>query len=101
MDLGEAVRAVRSAADRQRFEMQWQAELAYKIALLTTIGTNRQLGGHEEWPVIEKVFPGLFDDEKLKEDRELKKAQAWGEQFKAFAEVWNERLENGNRDAES
>ena len=101
MDPGEAVRAVKAAAERQKFELQWQAELAYKIAFLTTIGTNRVLGGHDEWPTIEKVFPGLFDDEKLKEDRELKKAQAWGEQFKAFAHDWNERLENGNRDAES
>ena len=100
MDFGEAVRAVKYAAERQKQEMQWQAELAYKTALLNTIGVNRQLGGREEWPTIEKAFPGLFDDEKLQEERELKKAQAWGERFKAVAEVWNQKMEmqNGNRD---
>lgn len=103
MDPGEAIRAVKSAAERQKEEMRWQAELAYKTALMNTIGVNRQLGGHEEWPSIEKVFPGLFEDEKLKEERDLKKAQAWGERFKVMAELWNLELEkqNGNRDTES
>ena len=96
MDLGEAVRAVKAGAERLQREMQWQAELVYKHACLTELAVNRQLGGKNKWPEIEDVFPGIFDAEKLKAERELRKAQAWGEQFKAFARVWNEKMEKQN-----
>lgn len=76
--------------------MRWEAELTYKQAVLIDISVNRELGGKAKWPNIEDVFPGLFDEEKLKADREMRKAQAWGEKFKAFADAWNERIEQQN-----
>lgn len=96
MDLGEAIRAIKAAAERRMTGMRWQAELTYKHAILTDLAINRQLGGKAKWPDIEDVFPGLFDEEKLKADRELQKAKAWGEQFKVFAEAWNEKMEQQN-----
>ena len=101
MDFGEAVRAVKAAVERLKREMQWDAELVYRGAVLIDTAVNRQLGGKAKWPEIEDMFPGIFDAEKMKEQRELQKARAWGERFKAFANAWNERLENGNRDIES
>lgn len=94
MDPGEAVRAMKAAVEKLRTEMRWQAELVYKAGILVNIAVNRQLGGRQKWPEIEEVFPGLYDAEKLKEERELKKAQSWGERFKAMAEMWNQELEN-------
>lgn len=96
MDLGEAVRAIKATGERKLNDMRFEAELTYKQAILIDIAVNRELGGKAKWPEIEDVFPGLFDKEKLTAERELRKAQAWGEQFKAFADAWNERLEQQN-----
>ena len=96
MDLGEAIRAIKAAGERRLNDMRWEAEQIYKQAVLIDISVNRELGGKAKLPEIEDVFPGLVDEEKLKADRELKKAQAWGEKFKAFADAWNERIEQQN-----
>lgn len=97
MDLNEVRRAMNAAIERHKEEMREKAMFVYSLAELINLGTARALGGKGDWPEIEEVFPSLFDAEKMQEERRLQKGQRFAEQFKAYAEAWNERIEEDGR----
>lgn len=97
MTPGEVVRQAESRAKMRKLESQERASYDYVLASLIIKGVSITMGSKEEYPTLEKAYPGLFDDlAKQKEDKiQEQKMNLSALRFRQFAQSYNKRYMDG------
>ena len=96
MTLGEVQREVRSKIKVQKIEARERASFDYIQAQLITKGVSMVLGDKSEYPKLEEVYPGLFDEviEESKAKAQEYKTNLSALRFKQFAQSHNKNFKN-------
>lgn len=96
MTIAEIERAVKSAIRVRKFEDQQRASYDYILANLIAKGVSKVLGDKSEYPKIEEVYDGIFDDviEERRAKAEEKKINLSALRFKQFAQSYNNTFKN-------
>jgi hypothetical protein len=96
MTFAEITRLIKAKHKAKRLESQEKASYDYILARLITKGTAIVLGDKSEFPSIDSVYSGLFDE--LREEQEEKmqesKAELSALRFKQFANSYNDKFVN-------
>lgn len=97
MTPGEVIRQAESKAKMRKLESQERASYDYVLASLIIKGVSITMGSKEEYPTLEKAYPGLFDDlAKQKEDKiQEQKMNLSALRFRQFAQSYNKRYMDG------
>lgn len=93
MTLAELIRAIDS---KKRVEVQKAKEKAcYDYILADLIGRSiaRVYSSSANLPHISEVYPSLFDNEEVEEQRQQKKDEMSAIRFKQFAQSFNKKFE--------
>ena len=93
MTLSELIRAIDS---KKRVEIQKAKEKAcYDYILADLIGRSiaRVYSSSANLPHISEVYPSLFDNEEVEEQRQQKKDEMSAIRFKQFAQSFNKKFE--------
>lgn len=98
MTIGEAVREIDAYAERRRDRAYFEYNNALAVGLF--IGSMFSSG---KAPSIEDIYPDIFSDEeeKKREAEEEARTQRSVANFISFANSFNKRFDNGNREPES
>lgn len=72
-----------------------KASLTYTLADLIGVSTARNLSSDVEFPSIAQVFPELFEEEKIEEDKEQAAITRSQNNFMAFALKFNAKQQKG------
>ena len=96
MTFAEIHREVDSKIRVKKLETQERATYDYILAKLITKGVSIALGDKGEYPAIEEIYPGVFDDvvEERKAQMEEQKQNLSALRFKQFALTYNSNLKN-------
>lgn len=81
----------------RKLESQERASYDYILASLIIKGVGITMGSKEEYPTIEKAYPGLFDEmAKSKEDKiQEQKINLSALRFRQFAQSYNKKFYGG------
>lgn len=96
MTVAEIQRAVASVKRVKKIEERDRATYDYILANLIVRGVSKVLGDKAEYPAIEDVYPGVFDDviAERKAQIEEQKMNLSALRFKQFAQSYNNNLKN-------
>ena len=96
MTFAEVDRAVKSKIRRDRVLAQQKASYDYILADLIAKGVSKVLGDKSEYPKVEEVYPGLFDEviEERKAKAEEQRMNLSALRFKQFAQSYNSSFKN-------
>lgn len=91
MTPGEVIRAIESNNRIKKVEAQERASYDYIQAQLIVKGVSIVLGDKKQFPTLQEVYPGLFDDlQKAEEDKiQQQKIELSALRFKQFAQSYN------------
>ena len=95
MTFAEIQRAVASAVRVKKLAAQEQATYDYILAQLIAKGVSKVLGDKSNYPPIEEVYAGIFDDdfqERKEKALEEKRMSLSALRFKQFAKAYNSTL---------
>lgn len=93
MTLGELLRLFEAKQRAYKARAQEKAENNYILAGLIGINLSHAFNGSIEVPPIEEVYPNLFDNEEIKEEKENQKTELSTLRFKQFAQAFNKNFE--------
>lgn len=96
MTFAEIHREVDSKVRIQKRQAQEKATYDYILAQLITKGVSRVLGDKSNYPSIEEVYPGVFDDviAERQAKAEEQKMNLSALRFKQFAQSYNSNFKN-------
>ena len=96
MTVGEVTRAIESNNRLVKIEAKEKASYDYILASLITKGVSIAFGGKGNFPTIQEVYSGVFDDEIKAKEKEVQERQdaLSALRFKQFAHSYNKRFEN-------
>ena len=95
MTLAELQRVINSKTKVKRIEAQEKATFYYILADLMGRSVGRLYSSATSYPDISKVFPSLFDDEELQQQKAEKLAELSALRFKQFANFHNKKFNGG------
>ena len=95
MTLAELTRAMRSKNRVKKQMAQEQASFDYILADLIGRSIGRIYSSSTKLPIISEVYPSLFDNEEIEEQRAAKKAELSVLRFRQFADSFNKNLREG------
>lgn len=98
MTFAEIHRAVNSAIRVRKVRTQEKATYDYLLAQLIAKGVSKALGDKGDYPAIEDVYPGVFDDlvEEKKAKIEEQKIKLSALRFRQFTQSFNSKFKEGN-----
>lgn len=100
MTIAEIQRAVNSKIRTLKIEAREKASSDYILARLITKGVAIVLGDKSDFPTIEQVFPGVFEE--VNEERQAliqeQKTNLSALRFKQFANSYNKRFKEVAKD---
>ena len=93
MTIGEVIRQIQSTRRVQKIQNQEKATYDYLLANLIVKGISISLGSKEDYPTLQEVYPGLFDDlaKKQEEKIEEQKVNLSAIRFRQFAQSYNSK----------
>ena len=96
MTFAELERWVNSRIRVQKREAQQKASFDYILANLIAKGVSKVLGDKSDYPTIEEVYTGLFDDVVAEREAEKQKQKdsLSALRFKQFAQSYNNRFKD-------
>jgi len=81
---------------RKKVLDQERATYDYILADLIGRSVSRLYSSTNNLPEIEKVYPGIFNEDKLQEQRDQKKAELSAMRFRMFAISHNKRIKEAD-----
>ena len=95
MTLREIENCIKSRLRVRKIEAQEKATYDYIQATLIIKGVGIALGSKEEFPTVEEVYPGIFEEivEQKQDELQQKKDELSALRFKQFAQSYNKRFE--------
>lgn len=91
MTIAEFDRAIESYARRKKTEAQEKASFDYILADLIGRSLARLHSSSAHLPEITEVYPSLFDNEEMQEQKQKKTAEISAIRFKQFANFHNNK----------
>ena len=92
MTLAEVIRFIDSKKRIQKREAQEKATFDYIQADLIGRSLARVYSSSNKIPPIEEVYPSLFNNEEIKDQKQENKMNVSALRFKQFAQSYNSRL---------
>lgn len=92
MTLAELERAIESKKRVRKLEAQEKASHDYILADLIGRSVARIYNSSNHMPEISEVYPSLFDNKQIQEQKKAKKAELSALRFKQFAASYNKRF---------
>ena len=92
MTFAELERAIASKRRVEKIRAQEKASYDYLLADLIGYSVARTQSSANKMPVISKVYPTLFDDEEIQEQRQVKQAELSVLRFKQYANFHNSKF---------
>lgn len=89
MTLAEVQRAILSKRRQEEARLQEHAYFDYNLANLIGVSVGRLHSKSNKMPDITEVYPKLFNQEKLEEEKQKQKVEKSANNFKRFAEAFN------------
>ena len=87
MTINEVVREANAYQKRKKQDLQWQAQMCYMVPqLIGQVVGNMFSKQQRPLPAIYDLFPSLFDEEKVEENRIKAETQRSWANFLRFAE---------------
>ena len=94
MTIGEIDRALESKKRVDKIKAQEKASFDYILADLIGRSVGRIYSSSAKLPPIDEVYPTIFDNSELKEQKEAKQAELSALRFKLFAEAHNKKFKD-------
>lgn len=98
MTFAELDRALSSRKRVIKREAQERATFDYILADLMGRSISRIYSSSNNMPEISTVYPALFDNEEIKEQKAIKRAELSAVRFKQFADSYNKKYREGAKD---
>lgn len=95
MTLAEAIRAIESKKRVEKLRAQEKASYDYILADLIGRSVSRIYSSSARMPTIQEVYPSLFDDAEIEEQKQQKKMELSALRFKMFAQSHNNKIKKG------
>lgn len=61
---------IKAYNNRQKYELQKQASMDYKLADLISISLSRLLDKNTKFPTVYEAYPSIFDDELIQQHKQ-------------------------------
>ena len=91
MTLAEVIRAIESKKRQQKLQAQERASYDYILADLIGRSVSRIYSNSTRLPQIYEVYPTLFDDAEMEEQKQQKQMEISAIRFKLFAQSYNKK----------
>ena len=91
MTLAEVIRAIESKKRQQKLQAQERASYDYILADLIGRSVSRIYSNSTHLPQIYEVYPTLFDDAEMEEQKQQKQMEISAIRFKLFAQSYNKK----------
>ena len=98
MTFAEISRAIASRNRIKRAEMQERASYDYVLAQLIGKSMERLYSSTAKFPGIGEVYPTLFNNEEIQQQKQEQKDNLSALRFKQFAHSYNKRFNGGVKD---
>jgi hypothetical protein len=93
MTLGEVIRAIESRNRIIKIEAKERAAFDYTLADLIGKSVSRIHSSANKMPEISEVYPSLFNNAEIQEQRQAKRDELSALRFKQFAKSYNKKFE--------
>lgn len=94
MQINEIQRAIQSKIRVNKIEAQEKASYDYIQAQLIVKGISKLLGDEGEFPSLQEVYSGLFNEEIIEQQKEEKQINESVNRFLQFAQSHNKKLKS-------
>ena len=91
MTLAEIIRAIESKKRQQKLQAQEKASYDYILADLIGRSVSRIYSNSTRLPQIYEVYPTLFDNVEMEEQKQQKQMEISAIRFKLFAQSYNNK----------
>lgn len=98
MSIAEIERAIASKKRVMKREAQEKASFDYILADLIGRSVGRIYSSSTTIPEIAAVYPSLFDNQEIEDQRAAKKAELSALRFKQFAESFNKKFKKEGKE---
>lgn len=95
MTISELERAFASKRRMRKYEAQERASYDYILADLIGRSVARVYNSNNKLPDIHEVYPTLFEQQKIEDERAAKRDELSALRFKQFAQSFNKRFTGG------
>ena len=95
MSIAELIRAVESKKRVIKQQAQEKATFDYILADLIGRSIGRLYSNSTPLPDVSEIYPTLFDNQQIEENKQKQKDELSALRFKLFAKSFNERYKQG------
>lgn len=97
MTIAELDRAYKSKRRTMKIKAQEQASFDYILADLIGRSISRLYASSNKLPEISEVYPSLFAEKEIEEQKAIKQAEISAIRFRQFANSFNKRFTGGGK----